>query len=250
MIEEHFAQGDSFIHHRDPRGKIVSAILFTVTVALLQSFPALIIAFFVSVFLLLLARLPILATIKRLLLVNGFTLFIWLTLPLSYGGEDTIDIGWLTLSHDGVILAALITLKTNTIIQAIIALLSTSTIAEIGYALEKLRFPQKLVFILLYSYRYVFVIYQEYQRLLRAAKMRAFSPRTNLHTYKTYAYLFAMTLVKSYNRSQRVHQAMLLRGFNGRLVTLHHYNFHRADTLFIVILVILDAFIISAALLH
>ena len=244
MISEKFAQGNSFLHQRDPRCKIVSAVLFTTTVALLESFTALLFAFTASMMLLLLARLPLIQVCMRLLLVNGFTLFLWVTLPLTYGGSQMYEVGPFIFSKAGVTLAAFITLKTNTIVPAIIALLTTSTIADLGHALDKMRIPKKLCFILLYSYRYVFVIYQEYSRLLRAAKMRSFSPGTNLHSYKTFAYLFGMTLVKSYNRSKRVHQAMLLRGFNGRLVSLQRYQFRSPDTIFLaVILLLVMAFI-------
>ncbi len=240
MIEETFAQGDSFLHRRDPRGKIVAMSCFTAVVALLQSFPPLLAASVCSFLLLLAARLPWAALGRRLLLVNGFTLFLWISLPLTYGGEETVHLGSLALSGGGIRLAALITLKTNIIIAAILALLTTSTIAELGSALDRMRFPKKICFILLYSYRYVFVIHQEYMRLYRAARMRSFSPATTMHTYRTFAYLFGMTMVKSYNRSQRVHQAMLLRGFSGRLVSLYPFRFDRRDGCFLTVCVLLS----------
>lgn len=233
MIEEQFAQGDSFLHRLDPRGKIVAVLCFTITVALLYSFSALLVALVFSLSLLAFARLPLVPVLKRLLLVNGFTLFLWISLPLTYGGGEHLHLGPLSLSKGGIILAALITLKTNTIIPAILGLLTTSTIAELGSALDRMHFPKKICFILLYGYRYVFVIHQEYNRLFRAARMRAFTPGTNMHTYRTFAYLFGMTLVKSYNRSHRVQQAMLLRGFNGTLVSLYSYRFQTIDTILV-----------------
>lgn len=190
------------------------------------------------------------AVSKRILLVNGFTLFLWITLPLTYGGAHFHHLGPFTVSQEGIHLAARITLKTNTIILTIIALLTTSTIAQLGSALDRMHFPKKLCFLLLYSYRYIFVIHQEYLRLLRAAKMRSFTPKTNLHTYKTYAYLFGMTLVKSYNRAQRVHQAMLLRGFNGRLVSLYRYDIGRSDVVFLCILTLANLSIIFMTLVY
>lgn len=237
MIEEKFAHGTSFLHQRDPRCKIVAATLFAITVALLNSFPALYFGLAISVLLVITAQLPFKDVVLRLLFINGFTLFLWITLPLTYGGEEIFHLGNLRLSQQGALLAAMITLKTNIIVASIIALLATSTIAELGHSLEKLHFPRKLCFILLYTYRYVFVIYQEYMRLLRAAKLRSFTPGTNLHTYKTYAYLFGMTLVNSYNRSNRIHQAMLLRGFNGRLVSLQRYHCNPADLFFLSLII-------------
>jgi cobalt/nickel transport system permease protein len=74
------------------------------------------------------------------------------------------------------------------------------------------------------SYRYIFVIEQEYQRLIRAAKIRGFRPKTDLHTYRTYAYIVGMLLVRAASRAQRVYQAMLCRGFNGRFFSLYRYR--------------------------
>ncbi|MCK5544055.1 MAG: cobalt ECF transporter T component CbiQ, partial [Desulfobulbaceae bacterium] len=109
--------------------------------------------------------------------------------------------------------------------------------------------PPKLCFLILFLYRYIFVISAEYNRLARAARIRCFKPRTNLHTYKTYAHLFAMTLVKSWNRSQRVREAMLLRGFNGRFYPMRERTMTGHDRIFLagmaltVIIIVLMGFI-------
>ena len=42
-----------------------------------------------------------------------------------------------------------------------------------------------------------------------------------------------MTLVKSYNRGARIHQAMLLRGFNGHLIPLTSHRMNRNDIVFL-----------------
>jgi cobalt/nickel transport system permease protein len=183
----------------------------------------------------LLSRLEAVAVLKRLLAANTFTVFLWLTLPLTYGGVEVVKLGPLQLSGEGIRLAALITIKTNTIVLALLALLATSRIAGLGHALEGLHLPKHLCFLLLFSYRYIFVIYQEYRKLTRAAQLRCFVPTTNIHTYRTYGYLFGMTLVRSWNRAIRVHQAMLLRGFNGRLIPLAQQTVGRNDIFFLII---------------
>jgi cobalt/nickel transport system permease protein len=183
----------------------------------------------------LLSRLEAVAVLKRLLAANTFTIFLWLTLPLTYGGVEVVKLGPLQLSGEGMRLAALITIKTNTIVLALLALLATSRIAGLGHALEGLHLPKRLCFLLLFSYRYIFVIYQEYRKLTRAAQLRCFVPTTNIHTYRTYGYLFGMTLVRSWNRAIRVHQAMLLRGFNGRLIPLAQQTVGGNDIIFLII---------------
>jgi cobalt/nickel transport system permease protein len=76
---------------------------------------------------------------------------------------------------------------------------------------------------LLITYRYLFVIEQEYQRLVRAMKIRNFHPKTNLHSYRTYAYLVGMLFVRASERARRVHSAMICRGFHGRFISLRSF---------------------------
>ncbi len=232
-MDERFALGNSLLHKRDPKAKIIAAIALVTVTATSNSFTVAVMSLALGLGLFSITKLPLQLVLKRLLAINSFTFFLWLTLPLTYGGSNFTPLGPLSLSTEGLRLATLITLKTNAIVLSIIALLGTSKIVNIGHALEALRFPEKLCFILLFSYRYVFVIYQEYRRLARAAQMRCFVPATTIHTYRTFGYLFGMTLVKSWNRAARVHQAMILRGFNGHLVPLSEDKYTPKDTIFL-----------------
>jgi cobalt/nickel transport system permease protein len=235
MMDERFAQGNSLLHRRDPKVKVIVAAVFITVAAISNSFMVVILALTLALGLLLLSRLDLRQVGKRLLAANTFTIFLWLTLPLTYGGEEITRLGPVTLSSEGIRLAILISLKTNCIVLSLITLLGTSRIASLGHALEGLHFSRRLCFLLLFSYRYIFVIYQEYQKLSRAAGMRCFVPATTLHTYRTYGYMFGMTLVRSWNRATRVHNAMLLRGFEGRLIPLEQQTVGRSDIAFLVI---------------
>lgn len=241
MMEERFAQGNSLLHRRDPKVKVIVAAFFITVVAMSNSFVGVTLALTLACTLTLLSRLEAGAVLKRLLAANTFTLFLWLTLPFTYGGNNLSELGPLLISGDGIRLAGLITLKTNTVVLALLSLLATSRVAGLGHALEGLHVPRRLCFLLLFSYRYIFVIYQEYKKLVRAAQMRCFVPATNIHTYRTYGYLFGMTLVRSWNRAIRVHQAMLLRGFNGRLIPLSQQTIGKNDITFLVTTLLLTA---------
>ena len=65
--------------------------------------------------------------------------------------------------------------------------------------------------------------------LNKSLKIRGFHPGNNLHTYRTYAYLVGMLLVKSYERSERVRTAMLRRGFQGRFYDLKEFELTTND---------------------
>ncbi len=215
MISEPFAIGDSLLHRADPAVKILGALLLTLIVAVSSSLATPVAGLVLGLMLATGARLPLAPLYKRLLAVNLFTLLLWTTLPLTGGGEAITSLGPLNLSTRGIGLALLITFKTNSIVLILTALTATSSILEIGHSLERLHLPHKLILLLLTTYRYLGLIEQEYQRLRRSAALRCFSTSTNLHTYRTYGYLIGMTLIRSYDRSRRIHKAMLMRGFQG-----------------------------------
>ncbi len=244
---ETFSNGNSLIHSLDPRYKVVFAAIYSFTVALSTQFSALIPALVFSILLICLARLNIREVAKRLAVVFGFMLLIWVVLPLTYEGDHLFHIGPLTITRPGVILSAQITLKSIAILLAFISLIATMTFATLGYSLNRLRIPEKIVHLLLLSYRYVFVIDEEYQRLLRAAKIRGFCPGSNMHTYKTFAYLIGMLFVRAAARAERVHQAMLCRGFKGKFYYLREFPPSRRNWIFsvlmgvmIIVLVVLE----------
>ncbi len=223
MIQEPFATGNSFIHNLDPRFRIVSAAAYSITIALSNQFPVLFASLVVSIFLVLLARLNMAKVFKRLLSVFWFLLLIWIVLPITFDGPPFYKYGPITITLPGIILSAQITVKSIAILLAFMALIATMPITTLGRALARLKLPGKLIHLLLMTYRYIFVIGQEYNRLYTAIKIRGFQPGTNLHSYKTFAYLIGMLFVRASTRAERVHQAMQLRGFHGRFYTLDNF---------------------------
>ncbi|MBR9981813.1 MAG: cobalt ECF transporter T component CbiQ [Desulfatitalea sp.] len=223
MIEERFAEGQSVIHRTDPALRVVAATVFSFSAALIDSVAALLLALLFAVVLALAARLPVRPLCKRLAAAGSLLLLVWLVIPLTYAGEPLLSWGPLAASREGVRLCLVITLKTISILMTFTALVATMHLATLGHTLHRLGVPPKLVQLLLLAYRYSFVIAHEYQRLLRAAKMRNFRPTTRLHTYKTYAYLVGMLFVRASERARRVHLAMKCRGFNGRFHCLVSY---------------------------
>ena len=169
---------------------------------------------------------------RRLMAPAVFLLLLWLVLPWSYEGERLITVGPVVITHPGVILCAQISLKTIALMVAFMALVATMSVDTLGHALNRLRLPDKMVHMLLITYRYLFVIEQEYQRLLRAIKIRNFRPKTNLHSYRTYAYLVGMLFVRASERARRVHCAMICRGFHGRFYSLRQFSPHLRNHVF------------------
>lgn len=233
MMDEPFANGASMVHRIDPRFRVVAATVYSFVIALSHGFAPLIAAAGVSIVLVLLARLNPGRVCRRLLIVNGFIALFWIMLPLTYGGDAFYTIGPVSLSQAGIILAAKLTIKSNAILLALVALLASQSFVTMGQAMNSLRVPEKLVFLLMLTYRYVFVIEQEYQKILRAVRIRGFQPATSLHTYKTLAYVIGMLFVRASHRADRVYRAMQCRGFSGRFYSLAEFSASPANWIFL-----------------
>ena len=66
----------------------------------------------------------------------------------------------------------------------------------------------------------------------QAMRARGFKPKTDKHTYRSYAWLIGMLLVKSWDRAERVYDAMRCRGFRNRFYSLTKFTTSTKDYAF------------------
>ena len=228
MIAE-LASGDSIIHKLDPRTKLVSVLLFSMVVAAAGRFPVLLWALALGLLIAGTARVPVIELCRRLIPVNLLMIFLWLFLPFTFQGEPLFYLGSLAVTREGVLYATRISIKSNAMMLMLIALVASTPIFTLGHAMHALRLPPKLVHLFFFTFRYIHVMYREYLRLVNSMKIRGFTPRNNLHTYRTVAYMVGMLLVRSFDRAHRVHNAMLCRGFKGNLYSLSKFSLNKRD---------------------
>lgn len=247
MFDEDFANEKSVIHRLDPRVKIVIAAAFSSVISVSSRWIALAPGLVFSVSLVLISGLPIRKVCLRLVVVNSLILFLWFFLPFSLKGTPCFTIGPFTATKEGMLYVLLLTLRSNIIVLALVSLVSTIPIFALGRAMGRLCVPNKIVQLFLFTYRYLHVIHLEYLRLVNALKIRGFRPTTSMHTYKTYAYLFGMLLVKSYDRSERVRKAMLCRGFKGKFYDMTRPSLRTFD---LVTMLLMCVAVVGIALLQ
>ncbi|MCC3145492.1 cobalt ECF transporter T component CbiQ [Halanaerobium sp. Z-7514] len=244
-INESFASGNSILHQIDPRIKLIIIFLYALIIAVSSSILMLGQALFLSIVLLSIARLEFKKVLKRIILVNIFTGSVWLFIPFSYKGEAILHIGPLTASLEGIYYALTISLRANSIMLAVIALLATSKVTDLLQALNYFKFSKKMIYLAYFLYRYLFVLKKELTKLIRSAKARGLENKSCFKTYTGYCYLIAMLLIKSYDRSERVYQAMMARGFNNKIYIKQDFDLKASDLTFLVgFLVILLCFVL------
>ncbi|MCK5014006.1 MAG: cobalt ECF transporter T component CbiQ [Candidatus Omnitrophica bacterium] len=241
-----FSQGQSVFHSLDPRVKILAFIPLVFVVALLQNIEAALCYLILAITFIFIAGINKKELARRIAVLNVFIAFLWMTLPFSIEGKVLFTIKTISFSMEGALYTLIITLKANAILLFTVALIGTTDVFALAHALFHLKFPKKLVYLSMFLYRYISVLHEEYERLINTAKARSFYPRTNINTLKTYAYMVGMLFVNSYERSQRIYQALTLRGFRGDFPMLRHFHLHRMDVLFgiFMTLVILIRFVI------
>jgi cobalt/nickel transport system permease protein len=218
----------------DSRARILALLFLSLPVAITTDFATATAGLALATILVTASGISFRTIIHQMARANFFIMLIWLVTPFTTEGTTIFQYGLLKISSEGLLAASLVTLKSNAVIMLFIALAATIPVPEIGWALQKLCVPGKLCLLLVFAYRHIFIIGQEYNRLARAAKVRCFSPGTNLHTYRTYAYLVAMTLVRSWNRAEKIGNAMKLRGFDRRFIILGKNRFRIKDTVFLI----------------
>jgi len=232
MHLEEFAEGSTLLHRLDPRVKFLAAgpvmVLTAVMPGVLGPASALLLAIALGV----IGKLDIRKLFLRLAAVNVFIFILWLFIPFSYPGETLFSVGPFVATQEGASYALSITLKTNALVLMTIAVFGTSEAFALAHALVHLKIPAKLVYLFFFVYRYVGVLHDEYTRLRHAMAVRGFRAGTNMLTYKAFGYLIGMLLVKSYERSRRIYNAMLCRGFHGHFPIASHFHLHKDDIWF------------------
>lgn len=233
---------DSPVDQLDPRLRIIAVVLFSLVVVLSREMPVLIAGLGIALVAALAAHLEPLRTLRRVLAMDLFMLFLLLmlpfTVPVAAGNSPLLEIGSMQASVAGLVRGIEIVLKANAVILALLALVGTLEATTLGHALARLRLPEKLVHLLLFTVRYLEVISREYRRMRKAMKARAFVLRSNRHTWRSMGYLIGMLLVRSLERSERIHGAMKCRGFQGRLYLLDDMSITRRDHQFMVLTVL------------
>lgn len=141
-----------------------------------------------------------------LILIGIFNPFIYTQTAFEISGID-ISVGWLTFIS--------ILLRGLLAIQALIIMVDNSGFIEICNALRSIGVPKILTTQLLMVYRYMSVLLQEVDSMHCAVVSRGFGKKS--FPIKFWGTFTGSLLIRTYERSKRIHSAMLARGFNGSI---------------------------------
>jgi len=224
-----FCDRSSYIHGVDPRARLAICFLFVLFAAFASALYALCACLLIASLLLALAGIRPREIALRLAGLNLLIAVIALTMPGSDGGFAIFS-GLPSGALERIVKLAI---RCNAILIAASALASSIDMANFGHALAHFGLPEKLSHLLLFTVRQLENMRLEYLRLKDAMRARAFRPRCDLHTYKSLATLAAMLLLRSFDRAERISEAMRCRNFNGHFYLMRHFEMKRGDWIFI-----------------
>ena len=168
-----------------------------------------------------LSQVPPTYLLKRMVVEMPFVVFALVLPSVAYG--EQVEVLGLSLSRPG-LLAAFGILATATLgVLASLTLAATTEPQALLAGLERLRVPSLLVQIMAFMVRYLDVVTGEMQRMRVARESRGFSAR-DPRQWPVIARSTGALFIRSYERGERVHLAMLSRGYTG---TMPEHGGHR-----------------------
>ncbi|MEV7418042.1 cobalt ECF transporter T component CbiQ [Streptomyces sp. NPDC089919] len=211
-----FRHGHSPVHHLPPHCKLAAVFCFVVVVVATPreavwafALYALLLAGVAAT-----ARVPAGFIGRRMLIEVPFVLFAVL-MPFVAQGERVEVLGT-SLSISGLWGAWNVLAKGTLGVAASVLLAATTELRELLLGLQRLKLPPLLVQIASFMIRYGDVISDELRRMSVARRSRGFEASGVRHwgvLAKTAGALF----IRSYERGERVHLAMVSRGYTGTM---------------------------------
>lgn len=210
----------SVVHELPAHIKIIAGLLF-VFAAVLTPVHA-VWAFFAYVVILgvvLFASKLSLSLILRRMIIEVPFVFFAILMPF-FGAGPYINIGAVKLSEPGLWAAFGILAKGTIGILTSITLAATTRARDLLNGLERIGVPDLLVQIATFMLRYSAVVTDELSRMKVARESRGFEA-TSIRQWKVLGQSAGALFIRSYERGERVHLAMLSRGYNGTIKDLH-----------------------------
>jgi cobalt/nickel transport system permease protein len=238
---DRYIAGGSAVHQLDARVKLVLALATVLCTSLLPAGSWLaLVALTALVWAAVLGSGVGLAVILRRSLVALPFLLVAVTIVFSLPGRPIfrlpLGVVTLTATDAGLLRFLTIVWKSWISVQAALLLTATTHFLDVLRALRALRLPNIMVAIMSFMYRYLFILVDEAQRLLRARACRSAAPEGNgggrvLWRAKVTGQLVGTLFLRSFERSERVYVAMLSRGYAGELRSLRAAVLPRRDLL-------------------
>lgn len=228
---DRLAAGDTLLHRLDPRAKVLATVIFIFCVVSFGRYQlsALIPFILFPACLITAGRLPARFLAAKVALVAPFAIAVGIFNPF-FDRAPLLQLGPLCISAGWVSFASIV-LRTALTVAAALTLTALTGFAPVCRALVRLGMPKTFAMQLLFLYRYLFVLAEEGGRAARARELRSFGRKGS--GLASYGSLLGHLLLRTWQRAERTHMAMLARGFDGTIPGGDEGHFGARELLFL-----------------
>lgn len=225
------ANGTSPLHRLDSRAKVLVTGIFIVTVVSFNRYDlAALLPFFIfPAAMIALGRLPVLFILRKIALLCPFVLVIGIFNPI-FDREVIVHFGYFGISGGWISFMSIVVRSILTVGAAMV-LVGVTGFTAICQALERMGLPQAFAVQLLFLYRYIFVLAEEGRRSSMARQLRSFGKKGLGIT--SFSSLIGHLLLRTWQRAERIHMAMIARGFTGQFHARGKSRFGKTELAFV-----------------
>jgi len=209
---EQVASADGLLQRRDPRVSVCSiaglalAVMLTRTIAVTVCFGV------VTLILARLSAVPLRRLLARSAVVPLVSAVIVLPQVVLLPGDTLVQAFGLSVTDDGVAYVVLFTLRVGVGVALLSLIVMTTPFSSVVAAMRELHVPVALVWVIAVTYRYLFLFFDELQRLVLARNSRT-TGRSGLRGgWRDATRLVGTFLLRTLDRGERVGRAMRARG--------------------------------------
>jgi cobalt/nickel transport system permease protein len=219
VVLDRWSRRDSIIHRLDPRAKIAGAAVLLLGISVLHPIAAAPCALFLVSLLaiILAARLPLGPALARAAIVLPFSTVFGLAAWMAGDPARAISI----------------TVKSYLSCLCVLALVATTPLPALLRGLEWLRVPTLLITVAQFLYRYLFVISEQAQHMMAAARCRGAQAGARRIRFQSAAGALGVLFARSYARAEGVQRAMAARGYSGRFPSARLARSRAADLVYV-----------------
>jgi cobalt/nickel transport system permease protein len=216
-----FFHGHSRIHHAPAHLKLLGLLGFMLLVVATprEAYVVFAVEAALLVAVVLLSRVPLTYLLPRMVVELPFAVFAVLVPFISHGPRT--DVLGVSVSEPGLTAAIALLVKGTLGVLASLTLAATTEPQDLLRGLQRLRMPELIVQIMGFMIRYLDVVTAELARMMTALRSRGCDPRSPRH-WPVLARSLGALFIRSYERGERVHLAMLSRGYDGKLPSVEH----------------------------
>lgn len=247
FISETYAKRDGLLQSLDPRAKLISVLAIVFAASMVQNPYVLIGVYVLTLLFAYLSKIDVGFFVKR----------VWLFIPIFAGvialpmifniffpGQCLFQIAYLgpgiqlgpfsipasiCITRQGISLATVFTVRVATCVSVVVLLFITTPQQLLFKSLHSVGVPKIYVLTLEMAYRYVFLLMDMVREMYIAKKARTIRSRSIFEEQKWVGGRMGYTLIRSLDTSEKVHMAMVSRGYNGDVKVIQPFRTQSRD---------------------